>query len=392
MIRRWSIRSVAILAIAGTVAVLAVDTAKGWWMGPYQTFIVSLNALVGWVFIGAGWLIAERRPGNLVGPLLLAYGVVWAAAAPLDLYASLPARQVHGGLVVFFLRAISATLSVLFIMALLVFPDGRLPSRRWRIVVVIAIVGAFLGLAGWALGIRPINPAFPRYLSPLAIRGFDRATLIALSEWLTDLATWSIVLAFVVRWRRANAVERAQLKWVIAATALLGAITVVENSNAVLHDEFAAYTGIVVEIATGLVAVAIAVAIIRYRLFEIDRLVSRTIAYVIVSGILLATYAAVIITLQGPVLGPLTGGETIPVALSTLAVAALFGPLRRGVQHVVDRRFDRARFDAERTAAAFSDRLRDDVDIDSVTADLRTTVGGAVRPTRMAVWLRPAAE
>lgn len=90
MIRRRSIRSVAITAIVVTVAVLAVDTAKGWWMGPYQAFIVSLNALVGWAFIGAGWVIVERRPGNLVGPLLLAYGVVWAAAAPLDLYASLP--------------------------------------------------------------------------------------------------------------------------------------------------------------------------------------------------------------------------------------------------------------------------------------------------------------
>ena len=312
MIRRRSIRSVAVTAIVVTVAVLAVDTAKGWWMGPYQAFIVSLNALVGWAFIGAGWVIVERRPGNLVGPLLLAYGVVWAAAAPLDLYASLPIRQVHGGHVVLALRAISAILSVLFIVALLVFPDGRLPSRRWRIVVAIAIVGASLGLAGWALGIRPINPAFPKYLSPLAIRGFDRATLITVSEWLVDVATWSIVLAFVIRWRRANAVERAQFKWVIAATALLGAITVVATRTPSTTSRVQRHRRRDRRARHRLVAVGdrgrdppLPAVRDRSDRQPLDRVRDRHRRPA-------RAYAAVILALQGPILGPLTGGETSP--------------------------------------------------------------------------------
>lgn len=391
MIRRWLVRVGAIVSIAVTIGVIAIDTTRGW-VDLYQVFVVNLNALVGLTFLGAGWLIAERRPSNAVGPLLLTFGLAWSLAAPLDLYAGLPGRQLHGGATVLALRVISALISVLFIVALIVFPDGRLPSRRWRLVVALVILGAALGLAGYAFGARPVNPAFPRYISPFAVRGFDRTTLISISEWLSDISTWSIVLAFLVRWRRADTTERAQLKWVMAGAGLLGMITVVQDSNAVLYDEFAVYSNIASEIATGLIAIAIAIAIIHYRLFEIDRLVSRTIAYAVVTSVLLATYAAIVVTLQGPILGPLTRGETIPVAISTLAVAALFGPLRRIVQHVVDRRFDRARFDADRTAAAFSERLRGDVDIDSVTADLRTTVGRAVRPARMDVWLRPASR
>ncbi len=135
--------------------------------------------------------------------------------------------------------------------------------------------------------------------------------------------------------------------------------------------------------------IAIGIAILRYRLFEIDRLVSRTIAYGVISAILVSVYGSVILLLQGP-LGSVTGGDTIPVAISTLVAAALFQPLRRRVQSVVDRRFDRARFDSEQTSAAFAERLRGDVDIESVTRDLGATVQGALRPTRQGLWIRAA--
>ena len=142
-------------------------------------------------------------------------------------------------------------------------------------------------------------------------------------------------------------------------------------------------------VAFGFFPIAIGIAILRYRLFEIDRLVSRTIAYVAITAVLLVAYTGAILVLQGP-LGSVTGGDTIPVAVSTLVVAALFQPLRRRIQSVVDRRFDRARFDAERMSAAFAERLRADVDIESVTADLRTTVQAAVRPTHQELWIRRA--
>ncbi len=132
---------------------------------------------------------------------------------------------------------------------------------------------------------------------------------------------------------------------------------------------------------------AIAVAILRYRLYDLDRIISRTISYVLITGVLAVTYAAVILVLQGP-LGAVTGGDTITVALSTLVVAALFQPLRRRAQKVVDRRFDRARFDAERTTVAFAERLRDEVDIAAVTDDLSSTIHEVVRPASLGLWLR----
>ena len=130
-------------------------------------------------------------------------------------------------------------------------------------------------------------------------------------------------------------------------------------------------------------------AILRYRLYEIDRIVSRTIAYVVISAVLVAAYVGMVIVIGGP-LGDATGGDTIAVALSTLAVAALFQPLRRRVQAIVDRRFDRARIDADRTTAEFSERLRSEMDIETVTTDLRKTVHATVRPARLGVWLRGA--
>ena len=137
------------------------------------------------------------------------------------------------------------------------------------------------------------------------------------------------------------------------------------------------------------VPVAIGIAILRYGLYDIDRIISRTIAYALISAVLVATYAAAILVLTGP-LGTLFGGDTVSVALSTLVVAALFQPVRRRVQAIVDRRFDRARIDAERTTAAFSERLRDEVDIEAVTADLRETIHATVKPVRLEVWLREA--
>jgi DNA integrity scanning protein DisA with diadenylate cyclase activity len=134
--------------------------------------------------------------------------------------------------------------------------------------------------------------------------------------------------------------------------------------------------------------IAVGVAILRYRLYEIDRIISRTISYALVTGLLAATFAILIVGLQA-VLTPFTGGQTVAVAASTLAVFALFQPVLRRVRRAVDRRFDRARYDGERTAAAFSERLRDQVDMETVTTDLRATVAGAIAPTDLGVWIRP---
>ena len=142
-------------------------------------------------------------------------------------------------------------------------------------------------------------------------------------------------------------------------------------------------------IAIGLLPIAIGIAVLRYRLYDIDRIISRTLSYAVVTGILVLVFAGIILMLQ-TVLTPITGGQTIAVAASTLAVFALFQPVLRRVRHSVDRRFDRARYDGERTIAAFADRLRADVDLVTVSDEISRTADAAVRPARIAVWLRGA--
>jgi hypothetical protein len=187
----------------------------------------------------------------------------------------------------------------------------------------------------------------------------------------------------IVRFRRSTGLERQQLKWFTYA-AIVELVYVVSSGFLTVPTALGLLWAILL---APLLPIAIGIAILRYRLYEIDRIISRTLAYVVITGMLVAAYAGIVVLLGGPLAG-VTGGDTISVALSTLIVAALFQPLRRRVQTIVDRRFDRARIDSERTAAAFSERLRDEVDIESVTSDLRETVRATVRPERLGVWLR----
>jgi hypothetical protein len=192
----------------------------------------------------------------------------------------------------------------------------------------------------------------------------------------------------VVRFRRASPTERHQLRWFTYAA--------VPEMAFLVFLGFAASGSVTVPQLVRLVApfviapllpAAAAIAVLRYHLYDLDRLVSRTIAYAVVTGLLVVTYAALILLLEGPLSG-VTGSDTLPVALSTLAVAALFAPVRRRVQRAVDHRFDRARYDAELITTAFAERLRDEVDLATVTADFDGTVLRAISPSSIRVWLR----
>jgi hypothetical protein len=189
----------------------------------------------------------------------------------------------------------------------------------------------------------------------------------------------------VVRFRRADAIQRKQLTWFLYATAVICAVLVLDGVLAVLP---AGLVGAVVNaVAFGLLPVAVGVAVLRYRLYEIDRIVSRTVSYGVLTAALIGLYLLVVALLR-PLLEPLTGSSALAVAGSTLAVAAVFNPARRRLQAAVDRRFDRARYDAARAVDAFAARLRDQVDLDEITAGLRDTVVATVAPGRVAVWLR----
>jgi hypothetical protein len=219
-----------------------------------------------------------------------------------------------------------------------------------------------------------------------ALRPLDPFVIPVMSRFV-DVLTVVAGASLIVRFLRARGLERSQLKLIAWAGTLAGVCLI---SNAVLSP-IAPWTN-PVTYATGgaaacLLPLAIGIAVLRYRLYEIDRLISRTIGWAIISGTLVAAFVALVFGFQA-LLAPLTGGNTLAVAGSTLVVAALFAPVRSRVQRAVDRRFDRSRYEGEQLLAAFGERLRDEVDLATIRADVLATVDAAVRPARAALWLR----
>jgi hypothetical protein len=372
-------------------------------------FVVALPSGQGLLFFLPyaliGTLLAIRRPGNSIGWLLVAIG--WALALldipPIDATAD----QFASGTVPW-LQAVIAVLSggatvkavflLLFALAV-VFPSGRLPGGRWRrtLRVVLAI----------GVGLVVVSAVAPTITVSLlgSAQSYTVANPIAIAPtapiWrLLDLSalTLPVVILMVcgtvslgVRYRRAEGIERQQLRWVVAAIALLVAaipagfvlsLLVPSTGNA---GSGLAWTGAIVGIP--LVPSAIAVAVLRYRLYEIDRLVSRTISWAALTLILGGLFVAVILVAQA-LITPFTGSNEPAVAASTLVVAALFQPLRRRIQRLVDRRFNRSRHDAERTVAAFASRLRDEVDIELLRTEILATLAQTFEPTSVSLWLR----
>ena len=350
-----------------------------------------------------GALLVIRRPRNLIGWLLI--GIGWAFVGG---FVPVPAtaESFQAGtasplamLIAWWNSWSWFTAFALYLVIMIIFPGGHLPTGRWRRPATVAIAAA-----SFAVVVIALAPTIDVHLRDAPGQTLTIASPLA---FLPDEPPWSwltmsIPLPFllllceliagagsmVVRTRRATGLERQQLRWVVAAlSAVAAGIAFGIIDSAIFGDAVPDVALIPVVAAFPLPAVAIGVAILRYRLYDIDRIVSRTIAYGVLTAILVAAYAGAILVLQGP-LGAVLGGDTISVALSTLVVAALFQPIRRRVQRAVDRRFDRARFDAERTATAFAERLRDEVDIAAVMSDLDTTVRSSLKPTTIGVWLR----
>ena len=336
-------------------------------------------------------VLMTRAPGNRVGSLLMAAGVFLTASVALGDYA-VAANGLDGvaGAVVplasLFNNVVSLyPLVILLIGIPLIFPDGHLLGPRWRFVVVLT-VAAMVALT--------INKLFMPGLvgsadveNPLGIAGAESTLQLfgTFSNVTAPIGFGAAAAAVAIRFRRRRGIEREQLKWflaVVAVCAIAFLVAIQQETGPIADAAFIiAFCGLVA------MPIAIGVAILRYRLYEIDRLVSRTIAYALVTGGLLAVYLVVNLGLT-TVFSSLASGNSVAVAASTLVVAALFTPVRRRVQRVVDRRFDRARYDGERTSAAFSERLRNEVDLAAVTSDLDRTVRSAIAPTSVAVWLR----
>jgi hypothetical protein len=344
-----------------------------------------------------GAVIVSRRPRNVLGWILCAVGLTSAVAGFAQDYASyaLLNRQqwLPGGLVLGWLGSwpwyIAFGLILTFL--LLLFPDGRLPSPRWRPVAWAAAVNMAV-LSFWAaFAPRPLEgpPGMPP--NPWAI---DRAA--GLFRVLDDIAGLILVAlavlslaSLVLRFRRSRGTQRQQLKWftyaallTVGTWILLGATGLDERLSGPIWLLFSMIT-------VWLIPAAIGIAILRYRLYDIDRLINRTLVFGLLTALLAAVYAGVVL-----VLGQLFGGlgdqpPSWAVAGATLAAAAVFQPARRRIQEVVDRRFNRRRYDAARTIEAFSVRLRDQVDLGTLSAELLAVVDQTVQPTRASLWLRP---
>jgi hypothetical protein len=335
-------------------------------------------------FVIVGALISVHRPGNRIGALLLAGALAISTFSFLENYFGYAAQ--HPG-VLPDLRAVAWIANGALILGVgalvlmvLVYPTGRLPSRRWRLVAW--ALAAWTLVATVLLTVQPTLVMAEEVPNPVGLQG-STATVI---KQALDVAILPLLLllpaavaSLIVRFRRARGRERQQLKWLLYAVALSAAATIL-NTLGVLGI----WGGAIDNLVVFGIPIAIGVALLRYRLYDIDRLINRTLVYGSLTAILGLGYAVVVIG-SGQLLGQDT---TLAVAGATLAVAAAFQPLRRRIQAVVDRRFNRRRYDATRTIEAFTTRLRDEIDLDTLSGELVAVVDQTMEPTQVSLWLR----
>jgi hypothetical protein len=381
----------------GTWAILTaldVAVAAAWIpLAAYARQLTVANVVSDIVIVGGylcvGAVVARRQPRNPIGWLLLVFVLLVALSTDAGYYAVLAYRLGHRALpaapLAVLLQPLYILATAVFPLIILLFPDGSL-SRRWQRAAWAYTACALLAVAAAGLG-PAIATVASGHVKVDASGGVitsgspgGRATE-ALGA-VVVIAVVALIISFVVRqvlsWRHAAGDRRQQLKWLASGsvvTLVTFAVGIQFSSTSVVSDI----------LTTGLVAlpVSIGVGILKYRLYDIDRLISRTLAYAIVTGLLVGLYAGLVL-LTTQVFGFRT---PVAVAASTLAAAALFSPLRGRVQRLVDRRFNRVRYDAERIVAGFEARLAGAVDVDAVSSDLAGTVHRALEPAHVSVWV-----
>jgi hypothetical protein len=346
-----------------------------------------------------GAVLASRRPTHPVGWLLLALGLFMAAAIVAQAYADYGFQARPGALPAVSYVALygPATLGAMlgcigFI--LLLTPTGSLPSPRWRWWARVMVAAPVVSLVATLLLPNSLHSDYQTLDNPLALRAFGGALRAAL--WVALAITVSAVLvaagSLVVRFRRAHGVERQQLRWVALAAAVVAPAALVLLAAAATTTLLTLFNWALfnwaLAVCVTILPLAIGAAILRYRLYDLDRIISRTLAYGLLTVLLGGGYAAVVLGL-----GQLLGRDSpLLVAGATLAVAAVFQPARRRIQAAVDRRFNRRRHDAAQRIAAFSDRLRQQVDLDELTAEFLAVVEETMQPTTASMWLRPVPD
>jgi hypothetical protein len=352
----------------------------------------AASALAAVIAATVGAVVAGRRPRHPVGWLLLAMGLSVSLSAVGSSYkwhglvarpGTLPAAS--------WLAGPSNGLNILYVsfagFVLLLTPTGRLPSRRWRWWAGAAAAAAVVFVAASVVDPVPMYPEYPEIGSPLGVQAMAEPPLDALLPAAGVVVLVALVVAagsLVGRFRRARGVERQQLRWLAWGAALAAVALMVGIGDLALRGDtplFQASVGV----CLALLPLATGAAILRYRLYDLDRIISRTLAYGLLTVLLGLGYTAVVLGLGRL----LPQGSSLVVAAATLAVAAAFQPAHRRIQQGVDRRFNRRRHDAARVIETFAARLRDQVDLGSLTAQLLGVVDQTMQPTQASLWLRP---
>jgi hypothetical protein len=383
----WSLVTLSVVLLVGGIALDQMTRSTG----PVDA-VFALATILTFSVVGA--IIASRQPRNAIGWIFCGIGLVVSLNSLSGSYAvySLAGGYGPGSLAetAAWYASWSWTLwlYVPTTFLLLLFPDGRLPSPRWRPVGWCAALGVISYVAGYALSPGPLDE-FSRITNPY---GVDSPILGAVTIAGALLATASMVasaVSLIVRMRRAGRKERQQIKWLAYGGALVVGAVFVSGVIAIWSEDL----GISLIIISLLgVPVFTGIAIVRHRLYDIDLLINRTLVYGSLTAMLVALYLGGVVELQrllSPVVGDSNGLATVA---STLAIAALFNPLRRRVQAFVDRRFYRRKYDAAKTLEAFNSRLRNETDLDALSNDLVGVASATMQPAHLSLWLRPDPE
>jgi hypothetical protein len=350
-------------------------------------------------FSTVGALIASRRPENPVGWLLCLYGLVITIShfiAQYAIYALLaqPNSLPAGEALVWIVSWILPIIIGLQVFYILLFPNGRLPSRRWRPLAWLTVAFILVGVISFAFSPGALMGVLGPIENPLGIEGFSNVYYKAILFTIAPLLTAAVALSVFMRLRRAVGVERQQIKWfAYAAAANISASTLAYIIPGVIDTPlWFERVGFVLNIVSiPAIPIAIGIAILRYRLYDIDIIINRTLVYGSLTAMLALVYFGGVTVTQA-LLSTLTGQEKLPqlvIVASTLLIAALFTPLRRRIQSFIDKRFYRRKYDARKTLEAFSAQLRDESDLDALSNDLVGMVRETMQPAHVSLWLRP---
>ena len=372
---------VLVLVLLGTTAALSVLIHQA-------TFLAIATGIpIPLVYAAVGVIVARHQPRNPVGWILIGFVVLFLIPVDAGYYATLRYHFGHHlplGPAALVVTSLWPLAFAMFPLVILLFPDGRLTSRRWRrvlcgyavavgYVVAVNLIPALAGKVGHDIEVNSSGSvSYTYHLAPVL------GALNAVAYASVGVIWLSFVGHQVRSWRRATGERRQQLKWLACGAAITLCLGLLGSALS-----SASSASRLLELGVTAMPIAIGVGILKYRLYDIDRIISRTLAYAIVTGLLVGVYAGLVLLTQQV----LRFHSTVAVAAATLAAAALFSPLRRRVQRSVDRRFNRARYDADQTVAAFAVRLKDAVDLDAVRDDLAGVVQNALEPVHVSVWV-----